>query len=243
LKEKINTPIDDETKRFLEDEALARKLQEEQLGSRNRIMHSMKHPKDKPRLQHYYSSSNNNSSQTPMTDEEIATRLQTEEYQKSQYRSVFPTSFMMRREERPMMARSMDTPGINRSLDSRPFFVRLFNPGMTNTVPRGNVNSLGLRLSLLGRDFNENDYETLLKLDETVQNRKGATDSLIDVLPIQKLKKEDETNCCICLNDMTEGTEVRRLPCLHFFHVECIDQWLKVNKCCPIDKKNIDETI
>ena len=28
--------------------------------------------------------------------------------------------------------------------------------------------------------------------------------------------------------------DVRRLPCMHLFHVECVDQWLGQNKRCPI---------
>jgi len=106
--------------------------------------------------------------------------------------------------------------------------------------PRGANRDL-FRLSMMNRDFNENDYEMLLRLDEAVQ-KKGATKEKIETLPTHIIsQKTEDTTCCICLSDMEEGCEVRKLPCMHYFHKECIDQWLKMSKTCPIDKKSIDE--
>ncbi|KAL6761351.1 hypothetical protein V8C86DRAFT_2536218 [Haematococcus lacustris] len=44
---------------------------------------------------------------------------------------------------------------------------------------------LPAQLLLSDRDFTGDDYEMLLKLDETVENRKGATQQEIDALPLQ----------------------------------------------------------
>lgn len=52
---------------------------------------------------------------------------------------------------------------------------------------------------------------------------------------------EDNTEkCTICLSDFEDTEDVRRLPCMHLFHIECIDQWLSSNKRCPICRVDIE---
>lgn len=49
-----------------------------------------------------------------------------------------------------------------------------------------------------------------------------------------KLPNGDAT-CAICLSDYKPKEEVRSIPeCNHYFHVDCIDAWLKLNATCPI---------
>lgn len=123
----------------------------------------------------------------------------------------------------------------------RALLAQLLNRNRGNHSMSGSNRDL-LRLSMMNRDFNENDYEMLLQLDESVKN-KGASKTLIESIPSTNLEKlENPLTCCICLVDLEEGNEVRKLPCSHLFHKDCIDQWLIVNKTCPIDKKPIDET-
>uniref|UniRef100_A0A6P6Y203 RING-type E3 ubiquitin transferase n=1 Tax=Dermatophagoides pteronyssinus TaxID=6956 RepID=A0A6P6Y203_DERPT len=45
--------------------------------------------------------------------------------------------------------------------------------------------------------------------------------------------------CSICLDRFCVNIIVRRLPCLHVFHIKCIDKWLKQNKKCPICRISI----
>lgn len=41
--------------------------------------------------------------------------------------------------------------------------------------------------------------------------------------------------CAICTDDFVRGTNVRRLPCGHFFHPPCIDPWLlNFGVTCPL---------
>ncbi|XP_013408486.1 E3 ubiquitin-protein ligase arkadia [Lingula anatina] len=46
--------------------------------------------------------------------------------------------------------------------------------------------------------------------------------------------------CTICLSELEEDEDVRRLPCMHLFHIECVDQWLVTNKRCPICRVDIE---
>jgi Ring finger domain len=85
------------------------------------------------------------------------------------------------------------------------------------------------------------DYEALLRLDDTVKNRRAAKKGDIRKLRTQRAKQADtELSCCICMCDVELGEELRVLPCSHKYHKVCIDQWLLTNACCPVDLKRVD---
>ncbi|XP_034938218.1 uncharacterized protein [Chelonus insularis] len=46
--------------------------------------------------------------------------------------------------------------------------------------------------------------------------------------------------CTICLSEFEDLESVRRLPCMHLFHIDCVDQWLCTNKRCPICRVDIE---
>lgn len=39
--------------------------------------------------------------------------------------------------------------------------------------------------------------------------------------------------CVICLEELSAGDTIARLPCLCIYHKGCIDQWFEVNRSCP----------
>ncbi|CAI9092375.1 OLC1v1027595C1 [Oldenlandia corymbosa var. corymbosa] len=47
---------------------------------------------------------------------------------------------------------------------------------------------------------------------------------------------DDELTCSVCLEQVNAGELVRSLPCLHQFHVNCIDPWLRQQGTCPVCK-------
>lgn len=49
----------------------------------------------------------------------------------------------------------------------------------------------------------------------------------------------EDAVCCICLGKYKDEVELRGLPCAHFFHVDCVDKWLKINASCPLCKHEI----
>lgn len=52
----------------------------------------------------------------------------------------------------------------------------------------------------------------------------------------------EDAACCICLANYGDGEELRELPCTHFFHMECVDKWLKINALCPLCKAELGNT-
>jgi E3 ubiquitin-protein ligase RLIM len=67
-------------------------------------------------------------------------------------------------------------------------------------------------------------------LDETVENRKGASSGTIEALPTQTVPAGglpgaaagERLSCAVCLEEFVEGSELRCLPCLHKFHKVCL---------------------
>jgi hypothetical protein len=87
-----------------------------------------------------------------------------------------------------------------------------------------------LLLFLLLLPLPADDYELLCRLDETVENRKGASSGTIEALPTQTVPAGglpgaaagERLSCAVCLEEFVEGSELRCLPCLHKFHKVCL---------------------
>lgn len=80
--------------------------------------------------------------------------------------------------------------------------------------------------------------------DDPPAELKGCPDSFLDELervPNKSLKPTD--TCPICVNPFLEDQYplVVRLPCHkdHFFDLDCIRPWLKLNSTCPLDRKEL----
>ncbi|KAG4127933.1 hypothetical protein ERO13_D10G233200v2 [Gossypium hirsutum] len=51
-----------------------------------------------------------------------------------------------------------------------------------------------------------------------------------------KKGSDDELTCSVCLEQVNAGDLIRSLPCLHQFHANCIDPWLRQQGTCPVCK-------
>lgn len=49
--------------------------------------------------------------------------------------------------------------------------------------------------------------------------------------------------CPICMGELNVGDPVRFLPCLHCYHVECIDDWLQRSLTCPSCLEPVDAAL
>ena len=64
----------------------------------------------------------------------------------------------------------------------------------------------------------------------------------ISIFRVYQSKNENiQKECTICLEDFIIGREIITLPCFHIFHVECICDWLRRNKTCPLCKIDVSE--
>lgn len=83
-------------------------------------------------------------------------------------------------------------------------------------------------------DFTPNDYERLMELGGEEPHRR-LDNQQINVFPTETFvprpnQSEQDTTCSVCWDKYEAGNVLRRLPCLHTFHRDCIDPWLKVGE-------------
>ncbi|KAI5345710.1 hypothetical protein PRUPE_2G178600 [Prunus persica] len=67
----------------------------------------------------------------------------------------------------------------------------------------------------------------------------GIHQSVINSYPKFPFSKEvaaaDSSTCSICLCDYKDAEMLRMMPeCRHYFHLMCLDAWLKLNGSCPV---------
>lgn len=127
-------------------------------------------------------------------------------------------------------------------------------------VPLGRENlAYGPMLNILFQPHRMGGLEEYMRLMEARRAggsmNRGASRSCIErntlphkftkrtSLPANNVGEEEEEEgdkCTICLSEFEVDEDVRRLPCFHLFHVECVDQWLGQNKRCPICRVDIE---
>ncbi|XP_033731110.1 uncharacterized protein LOC117320704 [Pecten maximus] len=100
---------------------------------------------------------------------------------------------------------------------------------------------VNLLITLQHRDLTPEDYETLLRLDETVAPKTLQ----MDVVASFKTDIVNEScvndTCAICMDQYALGQSRKFLPCKHVFHANCIDMWLQNSSLnCPIDNLPVD---
>lgn len=99
----------------------------------------------------------------------------------------------------------------------------------------------------LFNDSQGNNYEALLAFEEqqgAVMAKNTLSKVEIERLPIKTYDpthSAGKTDCQICFSEYKAGERLRMLPCLHDYHVKCIDRWLKENATCPICRADVSE--
>ncbi|RDX79773.1 E3 ubiquitin ligase BIG BROTHER-related, partial [Mucuna pruriens] len=89
-------------------------------------------------------------------------------------------------------------------------------------------------------DPDELSYEELLALGEVIGTEsRGLSTDTIACLPSVNYKIGSDQHgsndsCVICRMDYEDGESLTVLSCKHLYHPECINNWLKINKVCPV---------
>ena len=84
----------------------------------------------------------------------------------------------------------------------------------------------------------------LLNEDDEDERLRGLTKEQIDNLSIRNYgdihtEEEISKTCSVCINEYVTGNKLRQLPCMHEFHIHCIDRWLSENSTCPICRQPV----
>ncbi len=104
-----------------------------------------------------------------------------------------------------------------------------------------------------GNDSDDLSYDELLRLGERIGDVKEERWALIAHDKIRQLptllwnrsmadgREENHTlvKCQVCQFPYEEDDELRRLPCEHYFHRECVDSWLSTKDTCALCRKPI----
>ncbi|KAG0356791.1 E3 ubiquitin-protein ligase znrf3 [Podila minutissima] len=57
--------------------------------------------------------------------------------------------------------------------------------------------------------------------------------------PVDDVLDQTATSCVICLCEYEPDELLRQMPCRHLFHKDCVDEWLKLKRTCPLCKFDI----
>lgn len=74
------------------------------------------------------------------------------------------------------------------------------------------------------------------------EDKKDKTAMLEGSQEVQGHEKKGEVDreCPICMIDFSVGEPIRLLPCMHFYHMRCIDEWLMRSYRCPSCMERVD---
>ena len=99
---------------------------------------------------------------------------------------------------------------------------------------------LDFLLGLQDREITPEDYEFLLRLDESVPKKTISEDRIAGLETQIATELHVSETCGVCMESYVVGETRKVLPCGHVFHACCIETWLRHNSTrCPLDNKEV----
>nr|GMD84524.1 probable E3 ubiquitin-protein ligase RHC1A [Ipomoea batatas] len=86
----------------------------------------------------------------------------------------------------------------------------------------------------------EEFFDDIISTNRTVPP--PASRSSIESLPTVKISRKhvrSDLHCPVCKEKYEMGTEVRKLPCKHLYHSDCIIPWLQQRNSCPVCRREL----
>ncbi|EAZ43144.1 hypothetical protein OsJ_27734 [Oryza sativa Japonica Group] len=80
-------------------------------------------------------------------------------------------------------------------------------------------------------------YEVLVGEGLFLKSKPPAARSAVEALPSAVVAAGEDgewEECAVCRDGVAAGERVKRLPCSHGYHEECIMPWLDVRNSCPL---------
>jgi len=95
-----------------------------------------------------------------------------------------------------------------------------------------------------GREGLDTIVTQLLNQMETSGPPPLSHEKINEIPKVTVTQEEVDTKmrCSVCWEDFRLEELVRKLPCLHLYHEDCIIPWLKLHGTCPICRKSLDDT-
>ena len=95
-----------------------------------------------------------------------------------------------------------------------------------NNSPYG-MSPVQISSSIPGTSYQSSDTETIKKEERT---------------PFS-LRATSNVDCAVCQENFLDGESIRRLPCNHQFHTQCVDPWLALHARCPLCNSQMPGTV
>uniref|UniRef100_A0A1I8A3B4 RING-type domain-containing protein n=1 Tax=Steinernema glaseri TaxID=37863 RepID=A0A1I8A3B4_9BILA len=91
----------------------------------------------------------------------------------------------------------------------------------------------------------ERDTSAELQLAGINDAKRARVLGLLEQIPADIYNEggKGDIECAICMVEFEDGDRIRYLPCLHSYHVSCIDDWLLRSFTCPSCLEPVDSAI
>uniref|UniRef100_A0A0M3HYX5 RING-type domain-containing protein n=2 Tax=Ascaris TaxID=6251 RepID=A0A0M3HYX5_ASCLU len=74
---------------------------------------------------------------------------------------------------------------------------------------------------------------------------KARLSGMLEQIPADRYSSgtKGDAECPICMIEFADGDAIRYLPCMHCYHVRCVDDWLMRSFKCPSCLEPVDSAI